>query len=70
MTEFIILLLTLIGLELILGEGFHFKISKGYIYLSMFIAFIVNLIQIKTNTTPHLTKKINHLKTKLYAYTF
>lgn len=48
--------LILIGIALI-GEGLHFEIPKGYIYFSMFFSFIVNLIQIKTNTTPHLTKK-------------
>lgn len=41
--------LMLIGMALI-GEGLHFVIPKGYIYFSMFFSFIVNLIQIKTNS--------------------
>jgi len=41
--------LMLIGMALI-GEGLQFFIPKGYIYFSMFFSFIVNLIQIKTNS--------------------
>lgn len=41
--------LIMIGIAL-LGEGLHFEIPKGYIYFSMAFSFIVNLIQVKTNT--------------------
>ncbi len=41
--------LIMIGIAL-LGEGLHFDIPKGYIYFSMAFSFIVNLIQVKTNT--------------------
>lgn len=40
--------LLLIGISLI-AEGFHFAIPKGYIYFSMAFAFLVDLIQMKTD---------------------
>ena len=40
--------LQLIGISLI-AEGFHFAIPKGYIYFSMAFAFLVDLIQMKTD---------------------
>ena len=40
--------LMMIGLSLI-AEGFHFEIPKGYIYFSMAFAFLVDVIQMKTN---------------------
>ena len=43
--------LIMIGIALI-GEGLHFEIPKGYIYFSMAFSFIVNFIQIKTQTIP------------------
>ena len=43
--------LIMIGIALI-GEGLHFEIPKGYIYFSMAFSFIVNFIQVKTNTMP------------------
>lgn len=39
--------LMMIGVVLI-AEGFHFKIPKGYIYFSMAFAFLVDVIQMKT----------------------
>ncbi len=39
--------LMMIGVSL-LAEGFHFEIPKGYIYLSMAFAFLVDIIQMKT----------------------
>lgn len=43
--------LIMIGIALI-GEGLHFEIPKGYIYFSMAFSFVVNFIQVKTNTMP------------------
>jgi len=40
--------LMMIGVSLI-AEGFHFEIPKGYIYFSMAFAFLVDVIQMKTN---------------------
>ncbi len=40
--------LMIIGISLI-AEGLDFKIPKGYIYFSMAFAFIVDVIQMKTN---------------------
>jgi len=40
--------LMMIGVAL-LAEGFHFEIPKGYIYFSMAFAFLVDIIQMKTN---------------------
>jgi len=42
--------LMIIGVSL-LAEGFHFEIPKGYIYFSMAFAFLVDIIQMKTNKT-------------------
>lgn len=39
--------LMMIGVSL-LAEGLHFEIPKGYIYFSMFFAFLVDIIQMKT----------------------
>ena len=39
--------LMMIGVSL-LAEGFHFEITKGYIYFSMAFAFLVDVIQMKT----------------------
>jgi len=39
--------LMIIGVSL-LAEGFHFEIPKGYIYFSMAFAFLVDIIQMKT----------------------
>lgn len=39
--------LMMIGVSLI-AEGFHFEIPKGYIYFSMAFAFLVDVIQMKT----------------------
>jgi predicted tellurium resistance membrane protein TerC len=39
--------LMMIGLSLI-AEGFHFEIPKGYIYFSMAFAFLVDIVQMKT----------------------
>lgn len=39
--------LMMIGVAL-LGEGLHFEIPKGYIYFSMAFAFLVDIIQMKT----------------------
>ena len=40
--------LMIIGLSLI-AEGFHVEIPKGYIYFSMAFAFLVDIIQMKTD---------------------
>jgi predicted tellurium resistance membrane protein TerC len=40
--------LLMIGVSL-LAEGFHFEIPKGYIYFSMAFAFLVDVIQMKTD---------------------
>ncbi len=40
--------LMIIGVSL-LAEGFHFEIPKGYIYFSMAFAFLVDVIQMKTD---------------------
>lgn len=40
--------LMMIGVSL-LAEGFHFEIPKGYIYFSMAFAFLVDIIQMKTD---------------------
>lgn len=40
--------LMMIGVSLI-AEGMHFAIPKGYIYFSMAFAFLVDVIQMKTN---------------------
>jgi len=40
--------LLMIGVSLI-AEGFHFEIPKGYIYFSMAFAFLVDVIQMKTD---------------------
>jgi predicted tellurium resistance membrane protein TerC len=40
--------LLMIGVSL-LAEGFHFDIPKGYIYFSMAFAFLVDVIQMKTD---------------------
>lgn len=40
--------LLMIGLSLI-AEGFHFQIPKGYIYFSMAFAFLVDLIQMRSD---------------------
>lgn len=40
--------LMMIGVSL-LAEGFQFEIPKGYIYFSMAFAFLVDVIQMKTN---------------------
>lgn len=48
--------LMLIGIALI-GEGLKFDIPKGYIYFSMAFSFIVNLIQIYTNSEPKVNLK-------------
>lgn len=40
--------LLMIGLSLI-AEGFHFEIPKGYIYFSMAFAFLVDLIQMRSD---------------------
>jgi predicted tellurium resistance membrane protein TerC len=39
--------LMMIGVSL-LAEGFHFEIPKGYIYFSMAFAFLVDIIQMRT----------------------
>ncbi len=39
--------LMMIGVSL-MAEGFHFEIPKGYIYFSMAFAFLVDIIQMKT----------------------
>jgi predicted tellurium resistance membrane protein TerC len=39
--------LMMIGVSLI-AEGFHFEIPKGYIYFSMAFAFLVDIVQMKT----------------------
>ncbi len=41
-------LLMMIGVSL-LAEGLHFEIPKGYIYFSMAFAFLVDIIQMRTN---------------------
>jgi predicted tellurium resistance membrane protein TerC len=41
--------LIMIAIALI-AEGLQFKFPKGYIYFSMAFAFLVNIIQIKTNS--------------------
>ena len=38
----------MIGVSL-LAEGMHFEIPKGYIYFSVAFAFLVDVIQMKTN---------------------
>ncbi len=43
--------LMMIGVSLI-AEGFQFKIPKGYIYFSMAFAFLVDIIQMRTISTP------------------
>jgi predicted tellurium resistance membrane protein TerC len=40
--------LMMIGVSL-LAEGFQFEIPKGYIYFSMAFAFLVDIVQMKTN---------------------
>ncbi len=40
--------LMMIGVSL-LAEGLHFEIPKGYIYFSMTFAFLVDIIQMRTN---------------------
>lgn len=40
--------LMMIGVSLI-AEGMHFEIPKGYIYFSMAFAFLVDVVQMKTN---------------------
>ena len=40
--------LMMIGVSL-LAEGMHFEIPKGYIYFSVAFAFLVDVIQMKTN---------------------
>jgi predicted tellurium resistance membrane protein TerC len=45
--------LMMIGVSLI-AEGFHFEIPKGYIYFSMAFAFLVDIVQMKTEKRSRL----------------
>jgi predicted tellurium resistance membrane protein TerC len=45
--------LMMIGVSLI-AEGFHFEIPKGYIYFSMAFAFLVDIVQMKTEKRTRL----------------
>jgi predicted tellurium resistance membrane protein TerC len=47
--------LMMIGVSLI-AEGLHFEIPKGYIYFSMAFAFLVDIIQMKTEKSASETQ--------------
>lgn len=53
--------LLLIGIALI-AEGLDFLIPKGYIYFSMFFAFMVNLIQIRVENVKARRKEAKALR--------